>query len=103
MLTLITEVFGVRGEAGDLLLSPKLLSEQFDEAGCASVSLPFAGKDLTVTYRSREKKDFGSYRIGSAVCDKENLSVNDDASLLLPRKSIEELSDGHHEIIVELV
>lgn len=103
MLTLITEVFGVRGEAGDLLLSPKLLGEQFDEAGCASISLPFAGKDLTVTYRSREKKDFGSYRIGSAVCDKEKLSLNDDASLLLPRKSIEELSDGPHEIIVELV
>lgn len=103
MLTLITEVFGVRGEAGDLLLAPKLLGEQFDDAGCVSVSLPFAGKDFTVIYRNRERKDFGSYRIGSAVCDKENLSVNDDASLILPRGTIEKLADRAHEIIVELV
>lgn len=103
MLTLITEVFGVRGEAGDLLLAPKLLGEQFDDAGCVSVSLPFAGKDFTVIYRNRERKDFGSYRIGSAVCDKENLSVNDDASLILPRGTIENLTDRAHEIIVELV
>lgn len=103
MLTLITEVFGVRGEAGDLLLAPKLLGEQFDDAGCVSVSLPFAGKDFTIIYRNRERKDFGSYRIGSAVCDKENLSVNDDASLILPRGTIEKLADRAHEIIVELV
>lgn len=103
MLTLITEVFGVRGEAGDLLLAPKLLGEQFDAAGCASVSIPFAGKDLTVIYRNPERKDFGSYSIGSAVCDKETLTVNDDASLILPRETIEGLSDGHHEIMIELV
>lgn len=103
MLTLITEVFGVRGEAGDLLLAPKLLGEQFDADGCASVSIPFAGKDLTVIYRNRERKDFGSYIIGSAVCDKEKLSVNDDASLLLPRETVEGLSDGPHEIMIELV
>lgn len=103
MLTLITEVFGVRGEAGDLLLAPKLLGEQFDDAGCASVSIPFAGKDLTVIYRNRERKDFGSYIIGSAVCDKEKLPINDDASLILPRETIENLSDGPHELMIELV
>ncbi|MDE7177797.1 MAG: cellobiose phosphorylase [Lachnospiraceae bacterium] len=103
MLTLITEVFGVRGEAGDLLLDPKLLGEQFDADGCASVSIPFAGKDLTVIYRNRERKDFGSYIIGSAVCDKEKLSVSDDAFLILPRETIEGLSDGPHEIMIELV
>lgn len=103
MLTLITEVFGVRGEAGDLLLAPKLLGEQFDDNGCASVSIPFAGKDLTVVYRNRERKDFGSYIIGSAVCDKEKLSVSDDAFLILPRETVEGLSDGPHEIMIELV
>lgn len=103
MLTLITEVFGVRGEAGDLLLAPKLLSEQFDDTGCASVSVPFAGRDLTIIYRNREKKDYGSYRIASAVCGKEKLTVNDDASLILPRRNIEDLPDVSCEIIVELV
>lgn len=103
MLTLITEVFGVRGAAGDLLLAPKLLGEQFDDTGCASVSVPFAGKNLTVVYRNRERKDFGSYRIGQADCDRESLPVNGGASLLLPRKTLESLSEGAHEITVELI
>ena len=35
MLTMITEVFGVRGEAGDLVLDTKLTAEQLDEIGTA--------------------------------------------------------------------
>lgn len=31
LLTLVTEVFGVKGQLGDLLLQPKLLATQFDE------------------------------------------------------------------------
>ena len=46
MLTMITEVFGVRGEAGDLILYPKLLACQFDENAAASITIPFAGKNL---------------------------------------------------------
>ena len=50
MMTMITEAFGVRGEAGDLILAPKLLAEQFDSEGTASITLPFAGKDFKVAY-----------------------------------------------------
>ena len=46
MLTMITQVFGVRGEAGDLIFAPRLMGEQFDSQGKASVSLVFAGKQL---------------------------------------------------------
>lgn len=31
MLTMITEVFGVKGDLGDLVIAPSLLPEQFDE------------------------------------------------------------------------
>lgn len=31
MLTMITEVFGVKGDLGDLVSAPSLLPEQFDE------------------------------------------------------------------------
>lgn len=31
MMTMITEVFGIRGQNGNLILYPKLLAEQFDE------------------------------------------------------------------------
>ena len=48
MLTMITQAFGVRGEAGDLLLAPQLTAEQFDETGTAELRLTFAGRPLTV-------------------------------------------------------
>lgn len=102
MLTMITEVFGVRGEAGDLVLSPKLMAEQFDAGQQASVSVPFAGKMLVIIYRNPDKKDFGSYIIGSAACDGKELPVNEDAFILLPRKMITGLSDAVHTITVTL-
>ncbi len=41
MLTMITQVYGVRGDLGNLVLAPKLMSEQFDADGNASVQLSF--------------------------------------------------------------
>ena len=103
MMTMITEVFGVRGEAGDLVLYPKLLASQFDAKGVASVSVPFAGKSFTVIYKNKNGGDFGSYAIGSAACDGHELAVTEDAYVILPRHKLEALSDDAHQIIVELV
>ena len=46
MMTMITEVFGVRGETGDLVIRPKLLKSQFDENGTASIRLYLRGESL---------------------------------------------------------
>lgn len=103
MMTVITQVFGVRGEAGDLILYPKLLAEQFDAEGNASITTSFADKLFTVVYRNESGKDFGSYIIGSAICDKEELTVTEDAFILLPRRMISGLSDRLHRITVNLI
>ena len=50
MLTVITEMFGVRGQVGDMILEPKLLKEQFDEEKKASLTLLFADKNWKITY-----------------------------------------------------
>lgn len=102
MLTMITEVFGVRGEAGDLLLYPKLLACQFDEDGNASICVPFAGKSLTVVYSNKEGKDFGNYRIGSALCGETKLETDEDAFVILPREMLTALSENTHTITVNL-
>ena len=85
MLTMITEVFGVRGEAGDLILYPKLLACQFDENAAASITIPFAGKNFTIIYRNKNGKDFGAYIIDSASCDGNELAVNEDSFVSLSR------------------
>lgn len=103
MMTMITEVFGVRGEAGDLILYPKLLACQFDTGGAASITVPFAGKNFTVIYKNENGKDFGAYIIGSASCDGNKLTVNEDSFVILPRKMLTGLSGRMHTITVNLL
>ncbi len=102
MLTMITEVFGVRGEAGDLTLHPRLLACQFDTEGTASITVPFAGKDFIIIYKNKDNKDFGSYIIDSASCDDTEIVVTEESFVLLPRPLLTALSDDLHRIIVNL-
>ena len=60
LLTLLTEVFGVRGDLGDLILAPKLVAAQFDADGEAAVRAQFAGRDLEVVYRNPGRLDTAS-------------------------------------------
>jgi cellobiose phosphorylase len=54
LLTLLTEVFGVKGRLGDLVLAPRFAARQSDKA---SVSIRFAGKALEIEYhRSQSGK-----------------------------------------------
>ena len=50
-----------------MVLEPRLLREQFDEKGEASISLGFGGKRFEVTYRNPENKDFGQYKISGVT------------------------------------
>ena len=51
MLTVLTEMFGIKGSYGDMVFEPKLLPEQFDSENKASVSFEFNGKPVTVIYK----------------------------------------------------
>jgi len=64
LLTMITQVFGVRGHRGDLILEPKLLREQFDESGRASVRTVYASKILDVVYINVDDLEYGRYSPG---------------------------------------
>lgn len=103
MMTMITEVFGVHGDNGALLITPKLLAEQFDEQGTVSITVPFAGKTFTVVCQNESRKDFGDYAMESALCDGAALPVKDNASALLSRELLDSLPEGAHQITVKLV
>lgn len=103
MLTMITQVFGVRGEAGNLLMEPKLTAEQFDETGTASVQLTFAGKEFTVTYINSEHKEYGNYIIGSATCNQEYLKIDSPNYIMLSRETIIALPSRNNHIVIHLV
>ena len=71
MLTVITQVFGVHGEGGDLVIEPKLVREQFDETGEAAIDFSFAGKSFHVVIVNRLEKDFGEYLPVKKVLSRE--------------------------------
>jgi cellobiose phosphorylase len=102
LLTMVTEVFGVKGEAGNLILEPKLVAEQFDAAGIASVELNFAGKRFLVCYHNANHKDYGDYLIRCAILDEIVEHRPQAGRICLESRQIENLSEGIHRIDVEL-
>ena len=74
LLTLLNEVFGVRGELGDLVLAPKLVAAQFDERGQAAVAAQFAGRQIEIVYHNPRRLEFGAYAIRRIAADGVDLS-----------------------------
>lgn len=81
VLTVLTEMFGIKGQEGDLLLQPRLLAEQFDERGEAGISFRFAGQELQVIYENRNRREIGDYTVEEIYLD-QNLYVPEQEALI---------------------
>ena len=104
MLTMITQVFGVRGEEGDLVLAPKLLAAQFDAGGTAGLSVTFAGRKLQISYENPDKLAYGSYRVGRVLLDGAAQPLSGGACAKIPRKALQALPAGTlHTLVVTLL
>ena len=68
LLTVLNEMYGVKGEYGALKLKPQLLKEQF-ENGKASATCMFNGKKITVTYKNDKALDVGQYSVKEIYID----------------------------------
>ena len=93
MLTMITEVFGVKGDLGDLVIAPSLLPEQFDEKGSAGLKLEFARKKFEIIMHNPEKKDLRIEQIRRAVCDEKVVLEPEPEYGVRLRKSVIETLD----------
>lgn len=104
MLTMITEVYGVKGSLGDLTLAPKLMAEQFDGEGTAAIQLNFLKKTFLIRYHNPNKIPYGAYTIESAQCDKIALEKMTDVLCVvcLKKEAIAALDDTVHVIDVVL-
>ena len=63
VLTELTQVFGVRGQGGDLILAPKLMNEEFGQTHKVQVSCSFADRKLTVIYENPQQLEYGAYQV----------------------------------------
>jgi cellobiose phosphorylase len=104
VLTVLTEVLGIKGRLGDLVLEPKLVSEQFDADGRASVLTQFAGRKLQVTYHNPDRLPWGVYNIAEIRLDGEPLLYERQGqAAFLPRRTITALAEeGVHVLDVSL-
>ncbi|MBW4085319.1 GH36-type glycosyl hydrolase domain-containing protein [Paenibacillus sp. S150] len=104
LLTMVTEVFGVKGKLGDLLLQPKLMKEQFGKEGQASVKTIFAERVLEVVYTSTSGAEYGEYQIRSVKLDGAGVTLQRvSEGVLIPRSLLAALPEGKsHLLEVEL-
>lgn len=102
---LLTQVYGVRGERGDLVLDPQLLPDEFDERHATRVRFSFAGRRFELEYRNRNKKTPAQYVVGSVVIDGTPAPISSRAGggVILSRAYLRRLSEKtQHRIQVEL-
>lgn len=104
LLTMVTEVFGVKGKLGDLLLQPKLLKEQFDVNHQATIKTIFAERELQVVYTSSGNAEYGEYHIHSVLLNGIEVMLQREAEgVIIPRAVLNALSEGEvHLLQVQL-
>jgi len=74
ILNAVTEVFGIKGDFGDVLLEPKLLKSQFNEEGKASIKTIINYNLVEIEYQNKDFLDFGEYTISEVFVDGESVS-----------------------------
>ncbi|MEK3866772.1 cellobiose phosphorylase [Paenibacillus sp. FSL H7-0716] len=89
LLTMVTEVFGVKGKLGDLLLEPKLVKEQFDSEGKASIKTIFADREFEVVYKAAGSLNYGEYQIHSVTLNGSEVTLQrGSGSAIIPREEL---------------
>lgn len=102
MLTMITQVYGVRGRLGNMVFAPKLMAEQFGADGTAAIRLNFLKRTFLVRYHNPEKHPYGTYRIVKAMCDGREIEIRENAAYM-DRARVEALvEDVVHMVDVTL-
>ena len=96
-------MFGVKGRLGDLVLEPKLMAEQFNADGKASVRMTFGRRKWNIIYINKDHKEAGEYRIGTVYLDGKKLEIPEnhvvaDCALIQKMDATSE-----HEIVAELI
>jgi hypothetical protein len=88
---------------GDLVLAPKLVPEQFDSSGKASVEINFANRRLIVTYHNPKKIPFENIRIKSIKSPKGAIPfvLLWDNEAKIDRKKIQGTSTLHLNVELE--
>ncbi|MBN2085775.1 MAG: cellobiose phosphorylase [Anaerolineales bacterium] len=102
LLTLLTEVFGVKGRLGDLVLAPRFSSGLMAGGDALKVHTAFAGKTLEIEYRNPKRLSCEQYRISAVeINGKPRAAAPDGLEVIFPREEIGSWPEPTH-IVVQL-
>ena len=87
-LTMLTQVFGIKGRDGDLMIEPKLSAEHFRQSSSISSERTFAGRRIKIKFLNPARLDFGKYRITRVLLNSENLPIDKSRYLVITREVI---------------
>ena len=103
---MLTQVYGIRGQLGDLLIEPKLVKEQYDSGEVLTVDTLFAEKEVCVSFYNRKHLDYGEYQLGELSINGEvwKNQIN-STSVVLHQAELEEklIAGRKNQICIELV
>jgi cellobiose phosphorylase len=102
LLTLLTQVFGVRGDMGDLVFSPKLVAEQFSDGAESIVFTLFADRNLKVIYRNPGRLDYGAYTVTGLQINGEAMAFERSGDEVIVKRSVITALDAAQTHIVEV-
>ncbi|HLO30973.1 MAG TPA: cellobiose phosphorylase [Anaerolineales bacterium] len=88
LLTMLSEVYGVKGELGDLVIEPKLTVDQFDTDGKLKLKTLFAGKTLDLLFENPERLDYGQYGIGEVKINAKNFPLESHSDRIVIQRAI---------------
>ncbi len=95
MLTVLNEMYGIRGDCGDLVIQPRLMGEQFGSDGTASASTWFRGKRVTIRYMNPTKADYPYYHIKEALLNGSCIKdmMNEEGFIDISEQVLSRLAD----------
>ncbi|MFH1458462.1 MAG: cellobiose phosphorylase [Candidatus Omnitrophota bacterium] len=88
VLTLLTQVFGVKAKDGDLLIEPKFLAVQFKETQVLRIRRNFCGRPLEVSFFNPRRLDYPKYKIIKVDLNSLPLPSPDASRMVIKRKII---------------
>lgn len=103
VLTVLTQVFGVRGSWGDLRIDPKFSSQQFPRHGKIRIIRTFAGRRFDIRFINSKKLSYATYSIERVELNNKPLGLTRDCAVLIKRSLIRSLPEHTtHELKIVL-
>jgi len=95
LLTLVEEVYGIKGRYGDLYLTPRLFLDDFKN-GETSIKTIFLGTRKEFVFKNLDNKEYGDYVISAIEIDGKNVPITTDKPfLIVPKKLVQKAQTIH--------